>query len=70
MAYYFETQEAANFQTIRTDGTKVNLKGINPTEADANVICEGVSSLLAIGKVSATYENAIRTVKEDVNYED
>lgn len=69
-SYIFETEGSATFQTIRTDGSKVSFKGISSTEQNANVICRGVSSLLAIGNVSATYENAVRTVKEDVNVED
>lgn len=71
MAWVFNTQEAANFNTmINQTGNRINIPGVNATEQDANIICNGIDSLLAIGGRSSIHEEAIRTVKDDVEYQD
>ena len=72
MAYQFNKKPTATFQfrtnpnTI-TDTTK--LSGINATLGSAAIICDGVSSLMAIGGNSSAYINAVRTATETV-YDD
>ncbi len=71
MAYQFNKKPTASFQfTTNTDTTdKTNLAGINATLGSAAIICDGVSSLMAIGGNSSVYVNAVRTAKETV-YDD
>lgn len=71
MAYQFAKKPTATFQfKTDTDSTdKTKLAGINSTLGSAATICDGVSSLMAIGGNTSTYIDAIRTATETV-YED
>ena len=71
MAYQFNKKPTAKFQfTTNTDSTdKMTLSGINATLGSAAIICDGVTSLMAIGGNSSTYNNAVRTATESV-YDD
>lgn len=71
MAYQFNKKPTASFQfTTNADSLdKTKLAGINATIGSAAVICDGVSSLMAIGGNSSTYNNAVRTATETV-YDD
>lgn len=70
MAYQFENNETANFK-VQPQGKSsyLTIRGINSNETSAEVICEGIASLLAIGQISGVYENASRVVTENV-YDD
>lgn len=73
MAYQFNKKPTATFQfmtdTSETDASKTKLAGINATLNSAATICDGVSSLMAIGGNSSGYIDAIRTSTETV-YDD
>lgn len=72
MAYQFNKKPTATFQftTDTTDAAdKTKLAGINATLGSAAIICDGVSSLMAIGGNSSYYINAVRTATETV-YDD
>lgn len=71
MAYQFNKKPTATFQfTTDTDTTdKTRLAGINATLGSAAIVCDGVSSLMAIGGNSSYYINAVRTATETV-YDD
>lgn len=68
MAYQFNKKPTASFQfTTDAESTdKTKLAGINATIGSAAIICDGVSSLMAIGGNSSTYIDAIRTTTETV----
>lgn len=68
MSYVFERKRTAsfNFYTNELTGDKTTLQGINATLASAQTICDGVSSLMAIGANSPRFENGVRTVKDNV----
>lgn len=68
MAYQFNKKPTASFQfTTNADSSdKTKLAGINATIGSAATICDGVSSLMAIGGNSSVYTNAIRTATETV----
>lgn len=68
MAYQFNKKPTATFQfKTNTDTTdKTKLAGINATLGSAAIICDGVSSLMAIGGNSTTYIDAVRTATETV----
>lgn len=72
MAYQFNKQYTATFEVpanqLGAETEKLRLAGISATETDANVICNGISSLLAIGDMDADFSDGLRTVKENVNY--
>lgn len=68
MAYTFVTAPTANFKFTKEGSTDtISLNGINPTLSDANIIAEGVSSLIAISGIEGVYHGAVRTVKQNVN---
>lgn len=69
MAYQFNKKPTATFQFTQSNDTtdKTRLAGINATIGSAAIICDGVSSLMAIGGNSPFYENAVRTATETVN---
>jgi len=68
MALQFVTDPTANFKVQKdTDGKYLTLKGINPTEQSAQVICNGMASLLAIAGIVGVYQNASRVVSENVD---
>lgn len=71
MAYQFNKKPTASFQfTTNSDSTdKTRLAGINATIGSAATICDGVSSLMAIGGNSSVYVDAVRTATETV-YDD
>lgn len=71
MAYQFNKKPTASFQfTTNTDSTdKTKLAGINATLGSAAIICDGVTSLMAIGGNSSFYIDAVRTATETV-YDD
>lgn len=72
MAYQFNKKPTASFQfTTNAESTdKTKLAGINATIGSAAIICDGVSSLMAIGGNSSTYIDAIRTTTETVYEEE
>lgn len=68
MAYQFVNEAAASFKVQKvTDGKYLTLKGISSTEQNAQVICNGMASLLAIANLGGVYENASRVVTENVD---
>lgn len=71
MAYVFNTQHTATFEVpvsgAAATSKTLKLSGINATETSANSICNGISSLLAIGGITAELANGVRTVKENVD---
>lgn len=71
MAYQFNKKPTASFQfTTNTDSTdKTKLAGINATLGSAAIICDGVSSIMAIGGNSSIYIAAVRSAIETV-YDD
>lgn len=71
MAYQFNKKPTASFQfTTNTDSTdKTKLAGINATLGSAAIICDGVSSIMAIGGNSSIYIDAVRSAIETV-YDD
>lgn len=70
MAYQFTNEASASFKVQEQESGKyTTLKGINANQASAQVICNGVASLLAIGGIFGVYENASRVVTENV-YDD
>lgn len=71
MAYQFNKKPTATFQftTNSSNTDKTKLAGINATIGSAATICNGVSSLMAIGGNSSVYIDAIRTAAETV-YDD
>lgn len=68
MAYQFRKKPTATFQFTTSNDTtdKTRLAGINATIGSAATICDGVSSLMAIGGNSSVYTDAIRTATETV----
>lgn len=72
MAYQFNKKPTATFQFRNSDQTiteQTKLSGINATLGSAAIICDGVSSLMAIGGNNPYYQSAIRTAQETV-YDD
>lgn len=72
MAYSFNTQKVASFKFDGTLQTPLNVPSINGQEADANVIISGIKGMLWIAGAEDDYdpERAVRTVKQNVNYDD
>lgn len=70
MAYVFETKKTATFSVPTTGAYEssktMNLSGISAIETSAQVICNGIASLYAIGNLTADFSNGLRTVKENV----
>lgn len=66
MAYQFDRERSASFKFKNQNATSITLRGINPTIDSAAVICDGVSSLIAIGGLQGRYIDAERTVKDNV----
>lgn len=73
MAYIFNRDRTARFKFHTTYGTGTDtttLAGINATLQSADTICDGVSSLMAIGGNTPRFFAAVRTVTENVEEED
>ena len=69
MAYTFETKANAKFRfvTNQNSSEQTTLDGINATLSSADTICDGVSSLMAIGNNTPYYDGkAYRTVTDNV----
>lgn len=66
MSWEFSSQDTASFKVKNQNNEFMTLKGISGTESNANTICNGVASLLAVASITGYYEGAIRTVNEDV----
>lgn len=71
MGYYFDNEHSATVKFNRKNN-ELSLNGINGAETNANVIVNGINLLLSIGGISSRYDalDAIRTVKQDVKYQD
>lgn len=68
MALQFVNDPAASFKFQQEGDAKfLTLKGINSTEQSAQVICNGMASLLAIAGIVGVYQNASRVVTENVD---
>lgn len=68
MAFQFTTDPTASFKVQKgNDGKYLTLKGISPTETNAQTICNGMASLLAVAGLYGVYENASRVVTENVD---
>lgn len=69
MAHAFEGDKST-FKTMATSGyqggMKINLTGVNPDTTDADMVLDGVSSLLAIASITPDPTNSSRTVTEVV----
>ena len=67
MAHAFEGDKST-FKTMATSGyqggMKINLAGVNPDTTDADMVLDGVSSLLAIASITPDPNNSSRTVTE------
>lgn len=73
MAYIFEKKPTATFQFRNSEETlteKTTLGGINATLNNANTICDGVNSIMAIGGYSPAFDEAVRTAKDYVTYDE
>ena len=71
MAYAFESNRSATFKVPPSENAKTpNLPGINATITSADVICDGVASLLSVASLTGEFELAERTVKESVIEDD
>ena len=68
MAYQFNKDKTAKFKfrPMQTSSDTITLDGINASLPSADTICDGVSSLMAIGGNEPVYETAIRTSTETV----
>lgn len=68
MAYVFNTQDNATFKVPATEkaGT-LSIPGVNATSTDADMICDGVASLMSVASLTGSFELAERTVKESVD---
>lgn len=68
MALQFVNENSASFKVQKdTDGKYMTIKGINSNETSAQVICNGVQSLLSIAGLVGVYQNASRVVTENVD---
>lgn len=68
MSYVFNTQDSASFKVPTTENNKINtIPGINAKITDANIICDGVASLMSVASLSGEFALAERTVKESVD---
>lgn len=73
MAYQFSRNKTATFRFHPYAGTSteyLNLTGVNASVTSADTICNGVSSLMAIGGNNPVYDGAVRTSKETVTDDD
>lgn len=72
MAYQFSKDKTSKFKfrPQRTSDDTFTLDGINATVTSAQTICNGISSLMAIGGNDPTYISATRTSTETVDDED
>lgn len=69
MAYTFKRDKTAKFKFHPWAGTSteyLTLNGINASLSSADTICDGISSLMAIGDYTPTFINATRTGTETV----
>lgn len=70
MSYAFETQRVASFQldTYAANGDKTTFRGVDGTQANANIIVGGIQQLLSIVGWESKYEptDAKRTIDERV----
>lgn len=73
MGYAFETKANAKFRfvTNQNSSEQTTLDGINATLPSATTICDGVSSLMAIGGNNPYFDGkAYRTVTDNVYNDD
>lgn len=72
MAYQFTRDKTSKFKfrPQRTSDDTITLDGINANETNAQTICNGLNSLMAIGGNDPTYISAVRTSTETVDDED
>lgn len=67
MSYAFDKSEVASFKMkYAGDATTKTFKGVNATVQSADVICDGMASLLSCASLTGYYDGAIRVVNEDV----
>lgn len=68
MAYTFNTQDQATFKVPPTEqsGT-LSIPGVNAKSTDADMICDGVASLMSVASLTGSFDLAERTVKESVD---
>lgn len=64
MPYVFENQNTATTKITDETDTTFNLKGINGTTNDANIIMAGLSSMLDI--VGWQVQDVTRVVNQDI----
>lgn len=70
MSYVFNGKDSSSFKIpFTTNATGQTFRGVNATETDANIICDGIASLLACASLTGDYAYAKRTVTEDVDSE-
>lgn len=68
MAYTFNTQDQATFRVPpRELSNTLSISGINAKSTDADMICDGVASLMSVASLTGSFDLAQRTVKEDVD---
>ena len=72
MAYNFKKDATAKFKfrTNQLSDDTLTLNGINASLSSADTICDGISSLMAIGLNEPVYTNAVRTATETVERSD
>lgn len=69
MAYTFEKDKTAKFKfrPKQASSDTLTLNGINATLTSADTICDGISSLMAIGGNEPVFLQATRTTNETVD---
>ena len=72
MALIFVEQDKATFKTptVEAYGKDISIQGVNSTLQSAEIICDGVDSLLACASLSGNFAGAVRTVKQNVDDDD
>lgn len=68
MAYTFNKQKTSKFKfrPRQENSDTLTLNGINATLQSADTICDGISSLMAIGGNDPAFTDATRTAVETV----
>lgn len=69
MAYVFEKDKTAKFKfrPKQLSSDTLTLNGINASLPSASTICDGISSLMAIGGNAPVFLQATRTTNETVD---
>lgn len=71
MSYVFTKDTTAKMKVpFKTDATGQTLAGISATETDANIICDGIASLLACASLQGNFAFAYRNITEEVDNAD